>query len=295
MTVVATFYQFVSLPDCTDLQKKLLSQGQHHAIKGTLLLAEEGLNATIAGSRQGMDAFLAFLQKDPRFKGLEIRESLAPSPPFERLKVKIKREIVTFDHPVADPTRQVGTYVEPHDWNQIICDPDTLVIDTRNDYEVSIGTFQSAQNPQTRSFREFPKYVQTHLDPQKHTRVAMFCTGGIRCEKASAYLLDQGFQQVYHLKGGILKYLEQIPAEESLWQGECFVFDERVAVRHGLEPGSYDMCQACGHPLDQTAQSAPQFEAGISCPACYDRLTPERRDRLRQRRLQQAQAHRASP
>ncbi|NJL87018.1 MAG: rhodanese-related sulfurtransferase [Leptolyngbyaceae cyanobacterium SM1_1_3] len=294
MTIVAAFYRFVSLPDAPNLQKNLSDQCEANGIKGTILLADEGINATIAGSRQGIEAVLTFLQQDSRFDNLEVRESEAQTPPFERLKVRLKREIVTFGNATANPAYQVGTYVDPKDWNQLIDDPTTLVIDTRNEYEVSIGTFASAVNPQTRSFREFPGYVQTHLDPQKHTRVAMFCTGGIRCEKASAYLLSQGFEQVYHLQGGILRYLKEVPPAESRWQGECFVFDERVAVGHGLEPGSYEMCHACGHPIEQAAQASPQYEAGISCPACYDRLTPERRDRLRQRQQQQAQSNQKS-
>ncbi|NEQ31743.1 MAG: rhodanese-related sulfurtransferase [Leptolyngbya sp. SIO4C5] len=286
MTTVATFYKFVALPDYADLQRGLLDISQANQIKGTILLAAEGINATIAGSRQGIEAVLAFLRQDLRLADLEARTSTASAPPFERLKVKCKQEIVTFGNPAANPSQQTGTYVEPQDWNQLIGDSETLVIDTRNDYEVSIGTFQSAINPQTQSFRQFSDYVQQRLDPQKHKRVAMFCTGGIRCEKASAYLLNQGFEQVYHLKGGILRYLAEVPAEESFWQGECFVFDERVAVRHGLAPGSYEMCRACGRPLDQAAKSSPQYEAGVSCPACYAQSTPERRDRLRQKRIQ---------
>jgi UPF0176 protein len=186
--------------------------------------------------------------------------------------------------PDADPSQQVGIYVEPQDWNRLISDPDVVVIDTRNQYEVDIGSFKGAKNPATRSFREFPIYVQQHLDPAQHKKVAMFCTGGIRCEKASAFLLSQGFQQVYHLKGGILKYLEDVPPDESLWQGECFVFDQRVAVQQGLEPGTHEMCLSCGHPISAADKASADYEAGISCPYCIADLTDEKRRRQQARR-----------
>jgi UPF0176 protein len=269
--IIATFYKFVKLPDFAEKRQPLLAHCQAQGIRGTILLAKEGINGTIAGSRHGIDAVLAYLQSDPRFADLECKESTAETMPFDRMKVRLKQEIVTFGQPNVDPTEQVGTYVDPQDWNRLISDPDVVVIDTRNQYEVSIGTFKGAENPQTASFREFPTYVQTQLDPSQHKKVAMFCTGGIRCEKASSFLLAQGFQEVYHLKGGILKYLEEIPAEDSLWQGECFVFDQRVAVQHGLEPGHYDMCYGCGYPISESDKQSPQYRAGICCPYCYDR------------------------
>jgi UPF0176 protein len=242
------------------------------------LLAPEGINGTIAGTRQAIDRVLGYLRSDQRLSDLDYKESTALSPPFDRMKVRLKSEIVTLGVPEADPTQQVGTYVEPKDWNALIRDPDVILIDTRNQYEVAIGTFQGAQNPETASFRQFPDYVQ-QLDPAQHPKVAMFCTGGIRCEKASALMLARGFQQVYHLKGGILKYLEDVPPEQSLWQGECFVFDQRVAVQHGLALGSHEMCLSCGHPLSQADQESPLFEYGIICPHCYQDLTPEKRRR----------------
>lgn len=290
-TVVATFYKFVSLPDYADLRQPLLQCCQEQAIRGTILLAAEGMNATIAGSQAGIDAVLAFLRADPRFADLEHKQSTADSQPFDRLKVKLKREIVTLGVPEVDPTQQVGTYVDPKEWNALLSDPEVVVIDTRNQYEVDIGTFQGAANPQTRSFRQFPDYVQQQLDPQRHKKVAMFCTGGIRCEKASSFMLSQGFEQVYHLKGGILKYLEEVPPEESLWQGECFVFDQRVAVQHGLEIGQHDMCRSCGHPIAAADKASPHYQEGICCPYCVDQLTEakRRRQQERQRQIELAQ------
>lgn len=284
--VVATFYKFVSLADCEALQPKLLQVCQAQGIKGTILLATEGINGTIAGSRSAIDAVLSTLRSDPRFADLHHKESSASDFPFERMKVKIKPEIVTLGQPDVTPTEVVGTYVSPHEWNDLLADPDVIVLDTRNDYEVKIGTFHRAINPQTHSFREFPQYVQAHLNPSQHRKVAMFCTGGIRCEKASSYLLQQGFEEVYHLQGGILKYLEDVPAEASLWQGECFVFDERIAVKHGLELGTYEMCRSCGHPIAAADKASPHYEEGIACPYCYDALTPEKRARQVERQRQ---------
>jgi UPF0176 protein len=266
--VVATFYKFVSLPDCVEQRSRLLQFCQSSELRGTILLAHEGINGTIAGSREAIEAVLAYLRSDQRLADLEHKESTAAELPFDRLKVKVKQEIVTLGLPEVDPSCQVGTYVEPKDWNALITDPEVTVVDTRNAYEISVGTFQGAQNPQTDSFREFPAYVQQNLDPAGSPKIAMFCTGGIRCEKASAYLLSKGFQQVYHLKGGILKYLEEVPADDSLWQGECFVFDQRVAIQHGLEAGTHKMCFSCGHPVSEADQASPEFEEGISCPHC---------------------------
>jgi UPF0176 protein len=283
---VATFYKFVALPNYRELQPRFYAQCQQQGIKGTILLAAEGINGTLAGTAAAVEAILSHLQADPRLQDLEVKRSTASEMPFARLKVKLKREIVAFGVPEANPTQQVGTYVEPQDWNDLISDPEVVVIDTRNDYEVAIGTFQRATNPQTQSFRQFPEYVQQELDPKTHRKVAMFCTGGIRCEKASAYLLAQGFEEVYHLKGGILKYLEEVPADASLWQGECFVFDERVAVQHGVQPGHYESCRGCGRPIADADKVSPEYEPGVCCPACAAATTEAqkagRRERMRQ-------------
>jgi UPF0176 protein len=284
--VVAAFYKFVSLPDYVDKQQPLLSFCQSQGIKGTILLAPEGINATIAGERLAIDSVLKFLRSDPRLADLEHKESYTEEAPFARMKVRLKKEIVTLGLPEVDPNEQVGTYVNPQDWNAVISDPEVLLIDTRNDYEVVIGTFKGAQNPQTQSFRDFPEYVKKHFDPSKHKKVAMFCTGGIRCEKASSFMMSQGFQEVYHLKGGILKYLEEVPSQDSLWEGECFVFDERVAVQHGLEQGSHEMCSGCGHPISEEDKASPKYEEGISCPNCFDALTEEKRERLSEKKRQ---------
>lgn len=283
---VATFYKFVALSDYPALQHPLKAIALAQGVKGTILLAEEGINGTIAGTRQGVDTVLAHIKADERLSDVDIKESLAIALPFERLKVRLKQEIVTIGLPGVSPTQQVGTYVSPQQWNNIIADPDVIAIDTRNDYEVGMGTFQGAQNPETASFNEFPSYTQQTLDPSKHKKIAMFCTGGIRCEKASSYLLSQGFETVYHLKGGILKYLEEVPEEESLWEGECFVFDERVSVKHGLETGSYGMCYACGHPVSQADCASADYESEVSCPHCVGTLDEGRRDRLRGRKHQ---------
>ena len=289
--VVATFYKFVKLLDAAEKQSPLLLQCQSQGVKGTILLAEEGINGTIAGSRAAIDAVLSFLRSDPRLADLEHKESFAAVQPFDRIKVRLKAEIVTIGVPEADPNAQVGTYIDPHDWNAVISDPNVTVIDTRNEYEVSIGSFQGADNPHTRSFRQFPDYVRTHLDPAKQKKVALFCTGGIRCEKASAFMLAQGFETVYHLKGGILKYLEEVPTDESLWQGECFVFDQRVAVQHGLEAGTHEMCRSCGHPISEADKASPAYEDGIACSYCINSLTEDKRSRQAARHQQ---AHKSS-
>nr|WP_290226141.1 rhodanese-related sulfurtransferase [Trichocoleus desertorum] len=295
--VVAALYKFVSLPDFAEKKDALLAYCLDQDIKGTILLAQEGINGTIAGSRSAIAGLLSFLRADPRLADLEHKESYTETPPFDRLKVRLKKEIVPLGVPEVDPNQKVGIYVSPEEWNDLIADPDVVVIDTRNDYEVQIGTFQGACNPQTASFREFPDYVRQHLDPNKHKKVAMFCTGGIRCEKASSFMLEEGFEEVYHLKGGILKYLEAVPAEKSLWEGECFVFDQRVAVRHGLEPGSYDVCVACGRPISEADKASEKYEKGISCPHCFENLTEEKRARqiARRRQVELAkQRHQAS-
>ncbi|MEY3221854.1 MAG: hypothetical protein RLZZ203_710 [Cyanobacteriota bacterium] len=283
LIVVAALYKFVSLPDYRELQAPLLSFCRLQKIKGTLLLAQEGINGTIAGYRQQIDAVLAFLRADSRFADLEHKESYTETPPFERMKVRLKKEIVTLGLPEINPNEKVGIYVQPEAWNDLISNPEVTVIDTRNDYEVTIGTFKGAENPQTQTFRDFPQYVKQHLDSSKQKKVALFCTGGIRCEKASSYLISQGFEEVYHLKGGILKYLEAVPPEESLWEGECFVFDERVAVDHGLEIGSHELCFCCGHPISDADKSSPKYKEGISCSECFDSLTEEKRLRQQEK------------
>lgn len=290
--IVATFYKFVRLPDYAEKQQPLLSYCLDRRIKGTILLAPEGINATISGSRDAIDSILAFLRSDSRLADLEHKESYAEELPFERMKVKLKKEIVTLGLPQIDPSDRVGTYVSAQEWNALISDPEVLVIDARNDYEVGIGTFQGALNPETESFRDFPAYVRQNLNPDRHKKVAMFCTGGIRCEKATSFLLSEGFERVYHLKGGILKYLAEIPAPESLWQGECFVFDERVAIKHGLELGSHDMCASCGHPLAEIDKTSQMYKEGVSCPHCFERLTEDKRKRQEEKQRQRKLAAR---
>jgi UPF0176 protein len=227
---MAAFYHFTELPDYKMMRIPLKEFCDTHQLKGTILLAKEGINSTIAGSREAIDAVLAYLRNDPRLQNLEHKESYCQGIPFQRMKVRLKKEIVTLGVPDIDPRHRVGTYIDPQDWNELIADPDVIVIDTRNNYEVEFGTFKNAVNPNLETFGEFPDYVQEQLNPEKHQKIAMFCTGGIRCEKASAYMLSQGFSEVYHLKGGILKYIEEVPKEESIWEGECFVFDDRISI-----------------------------------------------------------------
>lgn len=284
--VVCALYKFTRLPDFTELREPLLAVLEQHGVRGTLLLAEEGINGTIAGSREGIDAVLAWLQDKEAFRCIDYKESYHSGLPFNRTKVKLKKEIVTMGVEGIDPNRSVGTYVEASAWNQLIADPDVVLVDTRNDYEYEIGTFKNAINPNTESFREFPNYVKNHLDPSKHKKVAMFCTGGIRCEKSTAYLKEQGFQEVYHLKGGILKYLEEVPEEKSLWQGECFVFDERVAVDHKLQKGTYDQCFACRYPITEEDKRSEHYVKGVSCPRCYQSQTVRQRERFAEREKQ---------
>ncbi len=288
--LTAALYKFVSLPDYKALQAPILKACQDNHIKGTLLLAEEGINGTIAGLPDNVLALLTFLRSHPIFQNrlaeLEHKESFASEHPFYRMKVKLKKEIVTLGVPGVSPTKKVGTYVKPTDWNALISDPDVILIDTRNGYEVDIGTFKGAIDPKTLTFREFPEYVAKHLDKNQHKKVAMFCTGGIRCEKASSYMIDQGFEEVYHLQGGILKYLETVPETESMWQGECFVFDQRVAVKHDLKVGEFDQCYACRHPLSPAEMQSAQYMAGISCPYCFDKISEEKRASLMERQKQ---------
>lgn len=284
--VIAALYHFAPLPDFRELREPLLARCAALGVRGTLLLAEEGVNGTVSGSRTAIDGLLAHLRADPRLAALEHKESRSDRHPFRRLKIKLKKEIVTLGVPGVDPGKVVGTYVEPEDWNALIADPGVLVIDTRNDYEVAIGSFRHALDPGTRSFREFPAYVREHLDPARHRRVAMFCTGGIRCEKASSFMRAEGFPEVYHLRGGILEYLERVKPEDSLWEGECFVFDHRVGVTHGLEEGRAEMCFGCGHPVTTEERAMPAYEEGVSCPRCAGALDEGKRARLRERMRQ---------
>jgi len=288
---VAALYQFAPFEDPAALRAPLLALCEAQGIRGTLLLAREGINGTIAGSREGLDAVIAHIRALPGCEGLDVKFSSAAETPFHRMKVRLKREIVTMGEPGTDPLATVGTYVAPEDWNALISDPDTILIDTRNDYEVAIGTFNGAIDPETRSFREFPEWFRRErerlLGEGKAPRVAMFCTGGIRCEKSTAFLKQEGVEDVFHLKGGILKYLETIPAEQSLWHGECFVFDQRVSVGHGLVKGSLSLCHACRQPVSESDKASAHYEEGVSCPACFESRTDEQRARYRERHRQE--------
>ncbi|AHK16129.1 MULTISPECIES: rhodanese-related sulfurtransferase [Thalassolituus] len=284
--VVCAMYKFVTLNDFELLQKPLLDEMLRLDVKGTLLLANEGINGTVAGSREGIDALLDYLRRDERLADVGTKESFDDEMPFYRTKVKLKKEIVTMGVEGIDPKRVVGTYVKPKDWNALISDPDVILVDTRNDYEVGIGTFKGALDPNTKTFREFPQYVKENLDPQKHKKVAMFCTGGIRCEKSTAYLKEQGFDEVYHLEGGILKYLEEVPKEETMWEGECFVFDNRVTVDHDLQKGHFDQCHACRRPITEDDKQSEHYVQGVSCHHCIDEYDEAQRERFRQREHQ---------
>ena len=284
--VVAALYRFVKLDDFVELKPPLLAVCLEAGVKGTLLLAHEGINGTIAGRREGIDDVIRWLRRDPRLHDLDWKESYHSAEPFHRMKVKLKKEIVTMGVEDIDPGASVGRYASPSEWNALIDDPECLVIDTRNDYEVAIGSFKGAVNPNTQSFRDFPEWVKQNLDPAKHTKVAMFCTGGIRCEKSTSYLLSQGFEDVWHLQGGILKYLEDTPESDSRWEGECFVFDSRVAVNHNLEKGSFDQCYACRHPITEEDKASEYYQKGVSCPRCHRDLTAERQARFEERQKQ---------
>lgn len=285
-TVVAALYHFTKFSDHKAIQGPLLALCRAQGIKGSLLLAYEGINGTIAGSRVGIDAVLAHLRALPGCADLEHKESFASQMPFNRMKVRLKKEIVTMGQPNIDPTVNVGNYVDPQDWNDLIAQDDVVLIDTRNDYEVAIGTFEGAIDPLTKSFGEFPAWWDENKARFHNKRVAMFCTGGIRCEKSTNFLLNEGVDDVYHLKGGILKYLEEVPQENSTWDGECFVFDARVSVKHGLEEGKYDLCYACRMPLAPEDLSRPEFEKGVSCHQCIDTTDDERKERFRERQRQ---------
>ena len=288
--VVCALYKFVTLENYQAMRQPIHDVMEKNHVRGTLLLANEGINGTIAGSRHAIDTVITWLKSDPRLIELECKESITSVIPFNRTKVKLKKEIVTMGIEGIDPKQVVGTYVNAQDWNSLIDDPEVLVIDTRNDYEFQVGTFKNAINPNTQSFREFPQYVKENLDSDKHKKVAMFCTGGIRCEKSTAFLKQQGFDEVYHLKGGILKYLEEMPIESTLWEGECFVFDERVTVNHHLEKGSYDQCNACRLPITEVDKISDKYQQGVSCPHCFDKVTLEQRARFSEREKQMALA-----
>lgn len=294
--LVAALYKFVAIPHFADLQAPIQAVCVDNDVKGTILLASEGINGTVAGPEAGIRAVLAFLNAMPEFAqadpaGIVHKESWANEAPFPRMKVRLKKEIVTMGVPGIDPNQIVGTYVKPKDWNDLISDPDVVVVDTRNDYEVAIGTFRGALDPRTKSFREFPAWAEVNKSElTKPKKMAMFCTGGIRCEKSTAYMREQGYDEVYHLEGGILKYLEEIPSGESLWEGECFVFDDRVSVGHGLKPGPYDMCHACRRPISRQEKTSEHYVHGISCPHCYSETSAEQKARFTERQKQIALA-----
>ena len=286
MLTIAALYHFTRFPDPAALRGPLADLCAQQGVRGSLLLAQEGINGTIAGTRAGIDAVLAHIRSLPGCADLEWKESQAEAMPFGRMKVRLKREIVTMGVPDVDPKARVGHYVTAADWNDLIQQPDVAVIDTRNDYEVAIGTFEGAVDPATRSFREFPQWWEENRDRFHNKRIAMFCTGGIRCEKSTNYLISQGVEDVFHLKGGILKYLEEVPQEDSLWQGECYVFDARVSVGHGLVPGANESCGACRRPVTPEGRAHPAYEKGVCCAACVDEYTLEDRARFRERQRQ---------
>jgi len=290
-TVIAALYHFVTLNNAKEMQPRLQKFCDDKAIKGTLLLAHEGINGTVAGSRESIDALLAYLKADPRLAHLDHKESYDSAPPFHRMKVRLKKEIVTLGIPGISPTKTVGTYVDPQDWNALISDPEVILIDTRNDYEYEIGTFKGAQDPKTARFRDFPAYVREKLKDKKNKRIAMFCTGGIRCEKASSFMLEEGFPEVYHLKGGILKYLETVSPEDSLWQGECFVFDSRVAVGNGLAVSGLDQCHGCRRAITEADKKSPLYIYGVCCGHCAHTKSEESKNRARERHHQVEIAH----
>lgn len=288
---VAALYRFARFDDPEAIRDGLDALCRERGVRGTLILAREGINGTIAGSKAAIETVLDHIRGLPGCKDCDVKLSHAATMPFHRLKVRVKREIVTMGQPDIDPLASAGTYVEPEDWNRLISDPDTIVIDTRNDYEVAIGTFRGAIDPQTASFRDFPEWYRSMRESlgagSKPPRIAMFCTGGIRCEKSTAFLKQEGVEDVFHLKGGILNYLAKVPENASLWEGDCFVFDQRVAVTHGLEPGSHALCHACRKPVGPEDMASPLFEDGVSCPACHDQRSEEQRASARERHRQQ--------
>ena len=286
MFTIAALYHFARFDDASALRRPLLALCEDQGISGTLLLASEGINGTIAGPRKGVDAVLAHIRALPGCADLEHKESFSAEQPFRRLKVRLKKEIVTMGQPDVDPLTKVGNYVESAEWNDLIRSPDVAVIDTRNDYEVAIGTFEGAIDPETASFRDFPTWWEKNKDRFHNKRIAMFCTGGIRCEKSTNYLLVQGVEDVYHLKGGILKYLEDVPQNDSTWEGDCFVFDGRVSVSHGLKEGPHELCYACRRPILPEDMNRPDYEHGVSCYHCADETTEDDKNRFRERQKQ---------
>lgn len=286
MWTVAALYRFVEITDLPAAQAELKAACEENDICGTILIAPEGVNGTIAGIGEKLDNIIAMLDKLTGIKSGELKYSTSTGKPFLRMKVRIKKEIITMAAPEANPAKIVGRYVEAQDWNTLIADPDVTLLDTRNDYETAVGMFKGAIDPKIEKFTDFKKFVAENMDPAKQKKVAMFCTGGIRCEKASAYMLAHGFEEVYHLRGGILKYLETIPADQSQWDGECFVFDRRVAVGHGLTEGIHDICYGCRFPLNEGDKNSPHYEAGVSCPRCHASLTQEKAASLRMRHAQ---------
>jgi len=284
--LVAALYHFVEITDASALKPPLLALCKQGGVKGTLLLASEGINGTIAGPEEAVRAVIDWLRSDPRFATLRVTESWSHEPAFYRMKVRLKKEIVTMGMPAVDPTQQVGTYVKPEDWNALISQPDVVLIDTRNSYETGIGTFSGAIDPNIETFRDFPEWIRQSDAIHADAKVAMFCTGGIRCEKATSFLLQEGVSEVYHLKGGILKYLEGVAESESLWEGECFVFDQRVSVGHGLKPGPYQLCRACQRPLSDEDKASKNYAPGVSCAACFDETTPEQKRSFAERHKQ---------
>ncbi|THH34809.1 rhodanese-related sulfurtransferase [Aliishimia ponticola] len=286
MFTIAALYHFTRFDDPAAIKPALATLCEAEGVKGTLLLAQEGINGTIAGPRAGIDAVLAHIRSLPGCADLEWKESTASDAPFRKMKVRLKREIVTMGQPDVDPRARVGHYVDPAEWNALIRDPEVAVIDTRNDYEVAIGTFEGAIDPKTESFGAFPAWWEANKARFHNKKIAMFCTGGIRCEKSTNYLLGQGVEDVYHLKGGILKYLEDVPAEDSTWQGECFVFDGRVSVGHGLEEGPHLLCHACRRPILPEDQKRAEYEHGVSCHHCIDETSEDDKRRFRERQKQ---------
>lgn len=286
MLTICALYKFTRLDDFEEIQGPLKIFLESLNIRGTLLLAKEGVNGTISGDNDSIMKSLDYLQKDERLVGLEYKFSYSEKPPFKRLKVKLKKEIVTLGVSNIDPIFSSGTYVKPADWNELINDPDVVLIDTRNNYEFEIGSFKGSINPNTETFREFPAYTKNNLEKYRDKKIAMFCTGGIRCEKSTAYLKSKGFENVFHLQGGILKYLEEVKEDESLWEGECFVFDDRVAVKHNLELGKYDQCHACRFPITDEDKEHPHYEKGASCPRCYGTKNSSQVSRYREREKQ---------
>ena len=288
--LTTTFYHFVKIEEYKKLQPVIQKFCDKSFIKGTILLASEGINGTLSADEKNINGFHHFIKNDERFKNkfknISHKESWAKKNPFYRMKVKLKKEIVTLGVEGISPTKKVGKYVKPDEWNELISDPDTIIIDTRNTYEVDIGSFKGAVNPKTKSFRELPQFLEKNIKKYKGKKIAMFCTGGIRCEKATSFLVEKGIENVFHLQGGILKYLEKISKEKSLWEGECFVFDQRVALTHKLKEGKYNQCFACRHPLSPDEMLSEQYKKGTSCPYCYNKLSNKKKSSLLERQKQ---------